>query len=90
MLRELHGCAAVTDGKVGAVEGTVFALHQAVLEPAVIHALYQIERPRAEIHSIVGTSAAVGVGGGGKQTGGYQGECHGKSGILYALVSSKR
>jgi len=65
MLRELHGRAAVADGEVGAVERTVLALHQAVLELALIHTLHQVEGPRAELHAIVGMSAALGLRRGG-------------------------
>ena len=54
VLGELQRGAAMADGEVGAVERAVLALLQLVLERAFVHAVDQIERPRAELDGVVG------------------------------------
>ena len=51
VLGELQRRSAMADGKVGAIERAVLALHQLVLKPALVHALDQVERPRAELYA---------------------------------------
>jgi hypothetical protein len=51
----------MADRRVALFEGAVLALPQPFLERTVLHAGYQVKRPRAELHSFACALAAVPV-----------------------------
>jgi hypothetical protein len=60
VLGELQRRAAVSDRKVGTVEGAGLALAQFVLERAGVQAVHEIERPRTELDPLT-AARSVGV-----------------------------
>ena len=61
VLGELERGAAMADGEIGAVERPLLALLQLVLEPPVVDAVDQVERPRAELDAGVALPVVVSI-----------------------------